>query len=154
MKLTEAKLKQLIVEALNEVRVAPDHRHFATDDQIRKIQDLIDTGDPEYIEQAKMLLDALGASPSYFDDYMRYQEVGEVEKLANKHKIHGAEIDMPGDADLDALEDYFRELDKFEKREVGRGRILPNPGKEFYDRYQGVFDAEITHAPKRPGDKK
>ena len=139
--LTEAKLKQMIVEVLNEVRVAPDHRHFATDEQIRKIQDLIDSGNPEYIEQAKMLLDALGASPSYFDDYMRYSEVGEVEKLANKHAANKASL-PPGEYEggLDDLEDYFKELDRFEDREWKRGRPDDEPAREFYDRYKSVED--------------
>ena len=142
MKLTEAKLKQMIVEVLNEVRVAPDHRYFATDDQIRKIQDLIDSGNPEYIEQAKMLLDALGASPSYFDDYMRYQEVGEVEKFANKH-IAQRDAYMAGDdGEGQFIDEYFKELDRFEDREWKRGRPDNEPAREFYDRYQSVFDAD------------
>ena len=139
--LTEAKLKQMIVEVLNEVRVAPDHRYFATDDQIRKIQDLIDSGNPEYVEQAKMLIDALGGSPSYFDDYMRYQEVGEVEKLANKHAANKASL-PPGEYEggLDDLEDYFNELSAFEDREWKRGRSDNEPAREFYDRYKSVED--------------
>ena len=139
-KLTESKLKKLIVEVLNEVRTAPKYDYFATDDQIRKIHSLIDSGDPEYIEMAKVMLDSLGASPRYFDDYMRYREVGEVEKLANKHGIHGVVNHMPGDADLDALGEYFTELDKFEDREWKRGRSDKDPAREFYDRYQKVAD--------------
>ena len=138
-KLTESKLKKLIVEVLNEVRTAPKYDYFATDDQITKIHSLIDSGDPEYIEMAKVMLDALGGS-TYFDDYMRYQEVGEVEKLANKHGVHANSLGLDGDANLAALEDYFTELDKFEKREVERGRTHPDPAKEFYDRYQKVAD--------------
>ena len=140
MKLTESKLKQLINEVISEVRVAPDYDYFATDDQITKIHSLIDSGNPESIEMAKMLIDSLGASPRYFDDYMRYREVGEVEKLANKHGVHANLLGLDVDANLDALEDYFTELDKFEKREVGRGRTHPDPAKEFADRYQKTAD--------------
>ena len=140
MKLTETKLKKLIVEVISEVRIEPDYSDFATDEQIVKIHSLIDSGDSESIEMAKSILDALGASPSYFDDYMRNQEVGEVEKLANKHGVHANSMGLDGDANLAALEDYFTELDKFEKREVGRGRTHPDPAKEFYDRYQKVAD--------------
>lgn len=140
MKLTKSKLKKLIVEVLNEVRVEPDYSDFATDDQIVKIRSLLDSGNPESIEMAKSILDALGASPSYFDDYMRNQEVGEAEKLANKHGVHANSLGLDGDANLAALEDYFTELDKFEKREVGRGRTHPDPAREFYDRYQKVAD--------------
>ena len=139
MKLTKTKLKQLIVEVISEVRVAPDYDYFATDDQIVKIRSLLDSGNPESIEMAKSILDALGASPRYFDDYMRNQEVGEVEKLANKHGVHGYDAGL-GDLSLDALGEYFTELDKFEDREEGRGRTQPDPAREFYDRYQKVAD--------------
>ena len=140
MKLTESKLKKLIVEVINEVRVAPDHRNFATDDQIVKIRSLLDSDNPESIEMAKSILDALGASPSYFDDYMRYLEVGEVEKLANKHGAHANSLGLDGDANLAALEGYFTELDKFEDREWKRGRSDKDPAREFYDRYQKTAD--------------
>ena len=140
MKLTESKLKQLIVEVMNEVRVAPDYDYFATDDQIVKIRSLLDSGNPESINMAKSILDALGASPRYFDDYMRNQEVGEVEKLANKHGVHANSVGLDGDANLDALGEYFTELDKFEDREWKRGRSDKDPAREFYDRYQKTAD--------------
>ena len=127
-------------DKLNEVRIAPDYDYFATDDQITKIHSLIDSGDPENIEMAKVMIDALGASPRYFDDYMRYREVGEVEKLANKHGVHANSMGLDGDANLAALEDYFTELDKFEDREWKRGRSDKDPAREFYDRYQKVAD--------------
>ena len=141
MKLTKTKLKQLIVEVISEVRVAPDYDYFATDDQIVQIRSLLDSGNPESIEMAKSILDALGASPRYFDDYMRNQEVGEVEKLANKHGAGGFLNDPHGlDTDMDVLIDYFNELDKFEDREWKRGRSDKDPAREFYDRYQKVAD--------------
>jgi hypothetical protein len=140
MKLTTKNLKELINEVMNEVRLEPDYSNFASDDQITKIRSLLDSGDPESINMAKTLLDALGADPSYFDDYMQNQEVGEVEKLSNKHGADGANF-----YGLDALGEYFTELDKFEDREVKRGRLLPDPSVEFHDRYQSVAD---TYEPK------
>ena len=140
MKLTTKNLKQLINEVMSEVRLEPDYSNFASDDQIVKIRSLLDSGDPESIEMAKTLLDALGANPSYVDDYMRNQEVGEVEKLANKHGVNANSLGLDTDAGLDALVDYFTELDKFEDRETKRGRIQPDPAKEFYDRYESAAD--------------
>ena len=140
MKLTTKNLKQLINEVMSEVRLEPDYSDFASDDQIVKIRSLLDSGDPESINMAKTLLDALGATPSFFDDYMQNQEVGEVEKLSNKHGADGANF-----YGLDALGEYFTELDKFEDREVKRGRLLPDPSVEFHDRYQSVAD---TYEPK------
>ena len=144
MKLTKQTLRRIIKEELeavmSEVRLEPDHSYFASDDQITKIRSLLDSGDPESINMAKTLLDALGASPSFFGDYMQNQEVGEVEKLANKHGDNGA--DFYG---LDALGDYFTELDKCEDREVERGRNPKHADKEFHSRYQSVAD---TYEPK------
>ena len=140
MKLTTKNLKQLINEVMSEVRLEPDYDDFASDDQITKIRSLLDSDDPESINMAKTLLDALGANPSYFDDYMQNQEVGDVEKLSNKHGADGANF-----YGLDALGEYFTELDKFEDREVKRGRLLPDPSVEFHDRYQSVAD---TYEPR------
>ena len=139
MKLTTTNLKQLINEVMSEVRLEPDYSDFASDDQIVKIRSLLDSGDPESINMAKTLLDALGADPSYFDDYVQNQEVGEVEKLANKH------IALGHDHVVDSLGDYFTELDKFGDREQSRGRSLKDVGKEFHTRYKGVED---TYEPK------
>ena len=144
MKLTKQTLKRIIKEELeavmNEVRLEPDHSYFASDDQITKIRSLLDSGDPGSINMAKTLLDALGASPSYFDDYMRNQEVGDVEKLANKHGADGANF-----YGLDALGEYVTEFDKFEDREVKRARNPADVAKEFHSRYQSVAD---TYEPK------
>jgi hypothetical protein len=139
MKLTTKNLKELINEVMNEVRLEPDYSNFASDDQITKIRSLLDSGDPESINMAKTLLDALGADPSYFDDYMQNQEVGEVEKLANKH------IALGHDHVVDSLGDYFTELDKFGDREQSRGRSQQDVGKEFHARYKGVED---TYEPR------
>jgi hypothetical protein len=81
MKLTQTKLKQLIVEVINEVRVAPQVPSGLSDEHLAKIHTLIDSGEHE---MARSLLDAFGASPSYIDDYMEYGEIGDLEKLGNK----------------------------------------------------------------------
>lgn len=145
MKLTESKLKQLIVEVMSEVRLEPDYSDFASDDQITKIRSLLDSGDPESINMAKTLLDALGASPSYFDDYMRNQEVGDVEKLANKHGVHATSMSPDWDSRKKALADWVREINKFADREQGRGRSPKDTDKEFVGRYDSVAD---TYKPK------
>ena len=140
MKLTESKLKQLINEVISEVRVMPNPPSVLSSEELAKIHSLINSGDESYINMAKSIIDGKKGNPSYVDDYMRYREVGEVEKLANKHGVHANMLGLDDDANLDALEDYFTELDKFEKREVGRGRTHPDPAKEFYDRYQKTAD--------------
>ena len=149
MKLTKQTLKRIIKEELeavmNEVRLEPDYSDFASDDQITKIRSLLDSGDPESINMAKTLLDALGASPSYVDDYMRNQEVGEVEKLANKHGVHGTSMSPDWDSRKKALADWTRGLNKFADREQGRGRNPADADKEFIGRYDSVAD---TYKPR------
>lgn len=145
MKLTKSKLKQVINEVMSEVRLEPDYSDFASDDQITKIRSLLDSGDPESINMAKTLLDALGASPSYVDDYMRNQEVGEVEKLANKHGVHGTSMSPDWDSRKKALADWTRGLNKFADREQGRGRNPADADKEFIGRYDSVAD---TYKPR------
>tara|TARA_E500000305_G_C3874260_1_gene166616 strand:- start:139 stop:594 length:456 start_codon:yes stop_codon:yes gene_type:complete len=140
MKLTESKLKKLIVEVMNEVRVMPDPPSVLSPEELSKIHDLINSGDESYINMAMSIIDGKGGDPSYVENYMRYHEVGEVEKLANKHGVHANSLGLDGDANLAALEDYFTELDKFEDREWKRGRSDKDPAREFYDRYQKVAD--------------
>jgi len=130
---------------MNEVRLEPDYSDFASDDQITKIRSLLDSGDPESINMAKTLLDALGTNPSYFDDYMRNQEVGDVEKLANKHGVHGTSMSPDWDSRKKALADWTRGLNKFADREQGRGRNPADADKEFIGRYDSVAD---TYKPK------
>ena len=149
MKLTKQTLRRIIKEELeavmNEVRLEPDYSDFASDDQITKIRSLLDSGDPESINMAKTLLDALGASPSFLDDYMQNQEVGDVEKLANKHGVAGSIHGSDWDSQKEALADWVREINKFADREQGRGRSPADADKEFVGRYNSVVD---TYKPK------
>ena len=139
--LTEAKLKQMIVEVINEVRIAPVPPSVLSPEELSKVHGLIDSGDESYINMARSIIDGKRGNPSYVDDYMRYREVGEVEKLANKHAASRASL-PPGEYEggLDDLEDYFKELDRFEDREWKRGRSDNEPAREFYDRYKSVED--------------
>ena len=83
MKLTEAKLKKLIVEVLNEVRTLPEMPMF-TRNQLDKLHTLIDSGDESYINMARSIIDGKGGDPNYVDQYIAYQEVGDIEKLGNQ----------------------------------------------------------------------
>ena len=113
-----------------------------SDDQITKIRSLLDSGEPlnQSNKWQKHFLMLSEQARSYFDDYMRNQEVGDVEKLANKHGADGANF-----YGLDALGEYFTEFDKFEDREVKRARNPADAAKEFARRYNFVAD---TYKPK------
>ena len=85
MKLTEANLKKLIVEVINEVRLAPEPPSVLSTKELAKIHDLINSGQESYINMAKSVIDGKGGDPNYVDQYMAYvQEVGDLEKLGNQ----------------------------------------------------------------------
>ena len=83
MKLTESKLKKIIVEVLNEVRTLPELPMF-TPMQLEKLHTLIDSGDESYINMARSIIDGKKGDPNYVDQYIAYQEVGDIEKLGNQ----------------------------------------------------------------------
>ena len=81
MKITRRQLRRLINEAINEHKIKPVLPDHISADHASKIQSLIDGGSHD---QARSIIDALGGSPDYVDDYIAYGEVGDLEKLGNK----------------------------------------------------------------------
>ena len=85
MKLTESKLKKLIVEVINEVRIAPEPPSVLSTKELAKIHELINSGQESYINMAKSIIDGKKGDPNYVDQYISYiQEVGDLEKLGNQ----------------------------------------------------------------------
>ena len=85
MKLTEAKLKKLIVEVINEVRLAPEPPSVLSTKELAKVQELINSGQESYINMAKSIIDGKQGDPNYVDQYLAYiQDVGDLEKLGNQ----------------------------------------------------------------------
>ena len=84
MKLTESKLNQMIVEVINEVRIAPAPPSVLSSEELSKVHDLINSGEESYINMAKSIIDGKKGDPNYVDQYIAYQEVGDLEKLGNQ----------------------------------------------------------------------
>ena len=85
MKLTESKLKELIVEVINEVRVAPEPPSTLSTKELANIHELINSGQESYMNMARSIIDGKGGDPNYVDQYVAYiQEVGDLEKLGNQ----------------------------------------------------------------------
>lgn len=82
--LTEAKLKQLITEVMNEIKVMPEPPKVLSSEELSKIHDLISSGDESYINMAKSIIAGKRGDPNYVDQYIAYQEVGDIEKLGNQ----------------------------------------------------------------------
>ena len=81
MRITKRQLRRLINEAINEHRIKPALPGHISTSHASKIDSLIDGGSHD---QAQSLIDALGGSPDYVDDYIEYEEVGDMEKLGNE----------------------------------------------------------------------
>jgi len=84
MKLTQRKLKQLITEVINEVRVPPTPPKGISPERLDKIHDLILSGNEEKMNMAQSLIDGFGGDPNYVENYYEYETVGDLEKLGNK----------------------------------------------------------------------
>jgi len=84
MKLTESKLKELIVEVLSEARTMPEPPKGLTPEQLDKVHSLIMSGDQESLNTAQAFIDAFGGDPNYVDQFVEYNQVGDLEKLGNQ----------------------------------------------------------------------
>jgi hypothetical protein len=84
MKLTEPKLKQMIVEVINEVRTMPEPPEGLSPEQLEKVHSLIMSGDQESLNTAQAFIDAFGGNPNYVDQFVEYNQVGDLEKLGNQ----------------------------------------------------------------------
>ena len=69
---------------MNEVRVMPEPPKVLTPEELAKIHDLINSGQESYINMAKSIIDGKEGDPNYVDQYIAYQEVGDLEKLGNQ----------------------------------------------------------------------
>jgi len=89
MKLNKETLKQIIKEELeavmNETMTIPSVEGNITPEQQGKITSLLATNKPEYIEQARMLMSALGVDPSY-EDYILDMNAQRMMGLAHGHE--------------------------------------------------------------------
>ena len=128
MKITRRQLRRLI---LQEVRIKPDVTDISSQ-HLDKIHRLIDMGDPA---QAQSLIDAFGGPSDYVDDYMAYQEVGDLEKLGNEAS---AILSEPGYSydDVQAVDDRARAIAR--KNRAGfedQNDRLDAFYQSYYDRY-------------------
>ncbi len=67
MRITRRQLRRLINEAINEHRIKPALPGHISADHVSKIHSLIDGGS---YDQARSIIDALGGSPDYVDNYI------------------------------------------------------------------------------------
>ena len=162
MKLTKQTLKQIIKEELeavmNEVNYAPEYPSQLTDDQIRKIHDMIDSGDPTNLKQAQSFIDAFeDGDPDYVQKYIEYGRPMEFERLGQSASDlfkprDTDEIDYRilkpeyGWADVDKFNDEAYRLAKQRAKEM----LPPDAsGYEIEDKAQEIYGTR--YSPVRSG---
>ena len=116
MKLTKQTLKRIIKEELDsvvsEMMTGPQLPAGISDRNAEKIFSMLNSGEREYIEQAKSILDALGASPSFVEDYFAYRdEPGAMEKFRDEY-----ENMYDPDARIEKRPEAYDKLDKIAAR--------------------------------------
>jgi len=153
MKISRQKIRRMILErmALREHRTMPDAGAIPPQ-HLDTIHGIIDHGD---LSQAQSLVDALGGSPTYAQDYLEYQNVGDMEKLGNR----AADI-LPDSPEEFAARDFMKTDDWKKVRDVDREAyslsqdkaVEIEDGQEYYnpdaqdialDRYRGNRDRYI-----------
>ena len=128
MKITRRQLRRLI---LQEVRIKPDVTNIPPQ-HLDKIHDLIDMGE---LVQARSLIDAFGGSPDYVDDYIKYREVGNLEKLGNEA---AAILSEPGyrHDDVQAVDQQARVIARKNMKDFeAQSDRLDAFYHSYYDRY-------------------
>jgi len=153
MKLNKQTLKRIIKEeleaVLDETRIKPSLADIP-EDYVLKINSLIDSGDTE---MAKSLIDGLGLDPNYVDQYIEYQQVGDIEKLGNKQRdlyaSHGGSdsweyLDHPFHDEVDAIQGQIEDLAS-DKAYDHLGGIIPGD-QESFDNHSRAYH---THRNRR-----
>jgi len=163
MKLNKDTLKQIIKEelkaVLDEVRTMPTSPAGLNPEQMDKIHSLIDAGEHS---QAQSLIDAFGGDPSYVDQYIEYQQVGDIEKLGNKQRdlyaSHGGSdsweyLDHPFHDEVEAIQDQIDDL-SYEKADKNLRGVIPGDQKSFDDHYRAFQTHRDRRGSLKVGPKK
>ena len=151
MKLTESKLKELIVEVLSEARTMPEPPKGLTPEQLDKVHSLIMSGDQESLNTAQAFIDAFGGDPNYVDQFVEYNQVGDLEKLGNQVADMYEPHTSPLDWDLDAprqLKPGFSKDDVSAIDTKAYSKAAAKAKKKGYEpqRYDSTY-GEITISP-------
>ena len=154
MRLTKQTLKQIIKEELNsvlgEMMTAPQLPAGISDRNAEKIYSLLDSGEQEYVEQATSILDALGAPPSFVEDYFAYRdEPGAMEKFRDEYDNM-----YDPDARIEKRPEAYDKLNKI------AARHYPDDDDKRFDfsmdmaNRAGVAESLAKSPKKRKGSKK
>ena len=166
MKLNKETLKRIIKEeleaVLRETKIMPTPPATLSPEEMGKVHDLINTGDESYINMARSVIDGSGGDPSYVDQYIEYQQVGDIEKLGNKQRdlyaSHGGSdsweyLDHPFHDEVDAIQGQIDDL-ATKKAYDHLGEIIPGDQKSFDDYYRAAQMHRNRRGSLKVGPKK
>jgi|TARA_R110000751_G_C13538482_1_gene454795 hypothetical protein len=120
MKLNKETLKRIIKEELdavmNETMTIPPIGGDITPEQQLKIDDLINSGEEDYINQARSLVDGLGGNPEYVDALLNIEYQG-VTSMAHQHRDVIDTFPDPKDATDQDHRDFYNATSNYEGEE-------------------------------------
>ena len=147
MKLTKDVLKRIIKEeleiVLSESMTKPVPGGSITPEQQEKIDDLIYSQKPEFITQARQLVDVMGGSPTYVDDVLEMIAQGII-PLAHSHEDVVDSFPHYDEAtDQDHLDFYNATVgQEYEARKaIDKHSLSPSQRKAAQDMYMGTSNA-------------
>jgi len=139
MKVTRRQLRRLI---LQEMRIKPDALDATNipPEHLDKIHSLINSGDPDFIDQAQSFIDAYEGDPNYARNYYEYDIVGDLEKLGNEAAgMYQQPPENPG------FKPGYTRRDAQANHDLARSISRKYAGREFPDGGPDAFDAELKH---------
>ena len=147
MKINKETLKKIIKEelqiVLSESMTKPVPGGSITPEQQGKIDDLIYSQKPEFVTQARQLVDAMGGSPTYVDDVLEMIAQGII-PLAHSHE-DVAERFPPYDESTDqSRRDFYNATvgQEYEARkELDKYSLSPSQRKAAQNMYFGIGNA-------------
>jgi len=150
MKLNKQTLKRIIKEELDNIMkeslTRPWPGNNIPDRYVAKLDDLILSGDPSSIEQARELISALGGDPSYIEKYREFLSQSDMIKMADRHHQDASKFDdydfgIESEENLKAFDDFYgiTSLNDNEYSDALRNKYGDNPElrKAANDHYIG-----------------
>ena len=147
MKLTKETLKQIIKEelqiVLNESMIKPVPGGSITPEQQGKIDDLIYTQNPEFVNQARQLVDVLGGSPTYVDDILE-MIAQRIIPLAHDHEDVSDSFPPTDEMTDQDNRDFYNATvgqESEARKAIDKHSLSPSQRKAAQDMYMGTTNA-------------
>jgi hypothetical protein len=150
MKLNKETLKRIIKEEIdaimNETMTVPPIGGGITHEQQVKIDDLINSGEQEYIDQARSLVDALGGNPTYVDTLLDMEYQGVTSMAHQQRDVIDSFPDYEDATDQDT-KDFYNATSNYDgdarQKIADRHSGTPDTKREAGRRYNDTINSRI-----------